>query len=78
MRRPGVDVPPGMLKITLHDVQLTLPSLCFCVMKVGPHWGRAATRMAAPKAAWDWEVSSPHCTLPAVKSDPCVLVVDCL
>ena len=57
VRNPGVNVPAGMLKVTLHDVELTMPSLCFCVIKIGPHWGRTATMMAAPKATWDWEVS---------------------
>ena len=57
VRNPGVNVPAGMLKVTLHDVELTMPSLCFCVIKIGPHWGRTATMMAASKATWDWEVS---------------------
>ena len=58
VRNPGVNVPAGMLKVTLHDVELTAPSLCFGVIKIGPHWGRTATVTAAPKGTWDWEVSS--------------------
>lgn len=58
VRNPGVNVPAGMLKVTLHDVELTQPSLCFGVIKIGPHWGRTATVTAAPKGTWDWEVSS--------------------
>lgn len=58
VKRPGENVPAGMLKLTLHDVELTTPGLCFCVIKVGPHWGRTSTLTASPKAAWDWEVSS--------------------
>ncbi len=64
IRNPGVNVPAGMLKVTLHDVELAAPSLCFCVIKIGPHWGRTATMMASSKATWDWEVrmskSDPH------------------
>ena len=44
------------LQVTLHDVELQTPSLCFCVIKIGPHWGRTATVMAAPTVAWNWEV----------------------
>lgn len=56
VRNPGVNVPAGMVKVTLHDVELMTPSLCFCVIKIGPHWGRTTSLMAAPKGAWDWEV----------------------
>lgn len=59
--RPGENVPAGMLKLTLHDVELTTPGLCFCVLKIGPHWGRTSTLMASPKAAWDWEVMVTCC-----------------
>ncbi|DBA67073.1 TPA: hypothetical protein ACH3X2_001401 [Trebouxia sp. C0005] len=59
VRNPGVNVPAGMVKVTLHDVELMTPSLCFCVIKIGPHWGRTTTLMAAPKVAWDWEVHVP-------------------
>ena len=57
VRRPGENVPFGMLKLTLHDVELTTPGLCFCVLRIGPHWGRSSTLTASPKAAWDWEVT---------------------
>lgn len=59
--RPGANVPAGMLKLTLHDVELTTPGLCFCVLKIGPHWGRTSTLMASPKAVWDWEVTLTCC-----------------
>ncbi|DBB06469.1 TPA: Tricalbin-2 [Trebouxia sp. C0004] len=59
VRKPGVNVPAGMVKVTLHDVELMTPSLCFCVIKIGPHWGRTTTLMAAPKGSWDWEVHVP-------------------
>ena len=58
VKRPGENVPAGMLKLTLHDLELTTPGLCFCVIKVGPHWGRTSTLTASPKAAWDWEVNT--------------------
>lgn len=61
VKHPGENVPAGMLKLTLHDVELEAPSLCFCVLKIGPHWGRTTTLMAAPKAAWEWEVGPPAC-----------------
>lgn len=54
---PGVNVPFGMLKVTLHGIDLATPALCFCVIKVGPHWGRTTTVTAATKATWNWEVS---------------------
>lgn len=57
-RIPGVTVPFGMLKVTLHGVDLASPALCFCVIKAGPHWGRTATLTAATKATWNWEVRS--------------------
>ena len=56
VKRPGENVPAGMLKLTLHGVELETPGLCFCVLKIGPHWGRTKTLMASPKAVWDWEV----------------------
>lgn len=70
MKRPGENVPAGMLKLTLHDVELETPSLCFCVLKIGPHWGRTATLMASPKAVWEWEVGGlllPVCGSAAVQ-----------
>ena len=76
--RPGENVPAGMLKLTLHDVELTTPGLCFCVLKIGPHWGRTSTLMASPKAAWDWEVTllpptpTPFDSLFHASSDQCI------
>ena len=60
VRNPGVNVPAGMVKVTLHDVELMTSSLCFCVIKIGPHWGRTTTLMAAPMGSWDWEVGAHH------------------
>lgn len=50
-------MPAGMVKITLHGFDLVTPSLCYGVIKVGPHWGRTTTIAAATKATWNWEVS---------------------
>lgn len=71
VKRPGVNVPAGMLKLILHDVELTTPGLCFCVLKIGPHWGRTCTLTASPTAAWDWEVTTAAALGTAVKSTCC-------
>lgn len=73
VKRPGENVPAGMLKLTLHDVELETPSLCFCVLKIGPHWGRTATLMASPKAVWEWEVGG--LLLPVLWVCSCVCAV---
>ena len=86
VKRPGQNVPAGMLKLTLHDVELTTPGLCFCVLKIGPHWGRTSTLTASPKAAWDWEVTLTCCAwdcggelaFEVLLVSPCRVVTACL
>ncbi len=55
--KPGVNAPASILKLTLHGVDLKESAPCFCVLKVGPHWGRTTALHAHHKANWNWEVT---------------------